>query len=126
MGIDLDQDESSSSCESESGYMTLTFPFSLQGVLRRQSGGRKSPGANEAKPDSLLHYLMFFFFPFYYPNAMAVYCFTKRAFVVMRPAAPLYHLSEGRTDLECALSVFLSYSFLSELSSLRESAMYLV
>lgn len=51
-------------------------------------------GTNEAKPDSLsllvesflpsylflLHDLMFFFVPVYYPNAMAVYCLTQKAF----------------------------------------------
>ncbi|OMP12408.1 hypothetical protein COLO4_03248 [Corchorus olitorius] len=28
----------------------------------------------------LLHDLMFFFVPVYYPNAMAVYCLTQKAF----------------------------------------------
>jgi len=43
MRIDLGQDESSSSCESESGYMTLTLLLSLQGVevLLGDSRGQK-------------------------------------------------------------------------------------
>lgn len=48
MRIDLGQDESSSSCESESGYTTLTLFWSLQGVeIRRQSGGRKRPARGQ-------------------------------------------------------------------------------
>lgn len=47
MRIDLGQDESSSSCESESGYMTLTVLGSLQGVevlLGDSPGAEKGQG----------------------------------------------------------------------------------
>ena len=47
MRIDLGQDESSSSCESESGYMTLTLLWSLQGVevlLGDSPGAEKGQG----------------------------------------------------------------------------------
>lgn len=45
MRIDLGQDESSSSCESESGYMTLTFePAGCRSPIRRQSGAEKARG----------------------------------------------------------------------------------
>ncbi|GAB4839699.1 hypothetical protein Ancab_039463 [Ancistrocladus abbreviatus] len=61
MRIDLGQDESSSSCESESGYNYFDLPFEPAGCrssIRRQSGGRKRPGANEPKaglPSLILH-----------------------------------------------------------------------